>query len=1057
MLTKKITFFCATLLLLLTSVLQAQLNPTDVIVLNPKITSGVLANGLTYYIMPNTMPEKKVELRLALKSGSVSEDDDQQGLAHMAEHMAFNGTKNFKKNDIIAFLQDIGVGFGSDLNAYTYFDRTVYILPIPTDKPGNLEKGFQVIEDWAHNVTYNTDDINGERQIILEESRLGKGAGDRMQQKWLPSYFNGSRYGQRLPIGKDSIITNFNPDAIRRYYKEWYRPELMAVMVVGDITKEKGLEMINKHFAGIEKCVNPRPLPAFNFHAYTQDVALVTTDKEATSYGIQLSYPAYPKPKGKTVNDYVMYLKEQLFNTMLNARFREITQKPNPPFLFASGSFGGLVKGFEQFSINASSGTNDPTKALTIMVNEVERVKQYGYLQAELDRAKKSLYANYESSFKNKDKAESGDLTEELLTVFLDDDVAPGIAVEFDIIKKYLPTITLADVNAMADKLKGNQKKFVNLTGPETPKTFTLPTNEQLLAIVTKAESEKLVAYEEKAIATNLLAIEPKAGKVTKTTNNATLGTTELTLSNGVTVTLKPTTFKDDEIKLQAARLGGSSNYGLADKYSAQYATQVQAAMGYGNFDPKDLTKSLTGKKAQGGAGYSDTKDFINGSSTIKDLETMFQLIYLKVTSPRKDTALFSSFVSKNKAQFANIMSNPQAAFIDTMVKFMYNNNPMAPTMVPSTSNFDKINLDRVLQIYKERVGDVTGMHFVIAGSFKPAELTPLLEKYIASLPANGKKTTFKDNKVRTVTGNKTLEYKKGKEQKSLILQMYTGAVAYSEDAALKADLMTKALNIKIIEEIREKAQAIYGGGVSGGLEKIPYPSYNLVAQLPTGPDKVETVLKSLKAEIEKIQKNGPDKSTLDKVKKTAIEEYKTSFKENSTWVDALLDAKVDGANIDRYINYEKYVNSITVADLKKAAQLYLNPNNIITAIQQPEVITPKKAEVVGGRDTKVAATYTIPNADVTIEIYDNAQVDGDLVTLYLNGSPIVTKQALTDKPQSFTVKARKGVNTITMYADNLGTTPPNTAYMIVKSGDKTYKLELSSTLTESASIILNY
>ena len=1045
------------LLLMLASITSvAQVALTDAIPLNPKAITGKLPNGITYYILPNAKPEQKVELRLAVKSGSVSEDEDQLGLAHMAEHMAFNGTKNFKKNDIVSFLQDIGVGFGNDLNAYTYFDRTVYILPIPTDKPGNLEKGFQVLEDWAHNVSYNTEDIDGERQIILEESRLGKGAGDRMQQKWLPAYFNGSIYGNRLPIGKDSIIKNFPPDAIRRYYKDWYRTDLMAVMIVGDITKEKAMELLQKHFAIIPPPTNPRPLPVSTFPAYEQDKAIVATDKEATGYAVGVSWATFPKKADKTVADYKNYLIEQLFNAMLNSRFREISQKPNPPFLFAGGNFGALVNGYNQFSVNASTATNDPIKALKVIINEIERVQQFGFTAAELERAKKNQFSFYESAFKNKDKAESAELIEELLTVFLDDNVAPGITNEFEYVKLAHTQITIADVNKLADKIKESKGKFINVTGPDKPSGFALPTDNELLATVKAAQAEKVTAYEEKAVAKDLLSKAPKTGKIISKTEDKKLGTTNLTLSNGVTVTLKTTDFKDDEIKFTAARKGGSSNYGIKDKYSAAYATAVQAAMGFGNFTPADLTKAMSGKKAFAGVGYTDTKDNLSGNATIKDLETMFQMLYLKVTDQRKDTALFSSFVKKNKAQFANILSNPQAAFYDTLMKYMYNNNAMAPIAVPSPTYYDKISLDRAMAIYKERVGDVTGMHFVIVGSFTNEMMMPLLEKYVASLPANGKKTNYIDNKVRPIRGNKLLEVKKGTEQKSLVLQMYSGDVPYSEDAALKADAMTEALNIKIIEEIREKAQAIYGGGVFGGLTKEPYPSYSMMAQLPTGPEKVETVLKGLKAEIEKIQKNGPSAETLEKVKKQRLEKDRESLKSNDSWMDNLIAAKVDGRSIDRFINYEKYINALTTKDLQKAAQVYLNPANMITAVQLPEVAAPKEALKVGGRATKVATTMDITDVDVTIEVYDNATVDGDQITLYFNNTAVATKQNLTDKPLTYKVKARKGTNTIVMYADNLGTTPPNTAYMVVRNGGKEQKVELSSDLNESGTIILN-
>jgi zinc protease len=1023
--------------------------------LNPKLTTGKLSNGITYFIQPNAKPEQKVELRLVVNSGSVSEDDDQLGLAHMCEHMAFNGTKNFKKNDIVSFLQDIGVGFGSDLNAYTSFDRTVYILPIPTDKPGNLEKGFQVLEDWAHQVSYNTDDINGERQIILEESRLGKGAEDRMQQKTLKPYFNGSRFGMRLPIGEDSIIRNFKPDVIRRYYKDWYRPELMAVIVVGDITPEKGLQMIQRHFGGITTVTNPRTLPPFDFPSYTQDKAMVVTDKEATGFNVDINWPAYAAGSLQTMSDYRNSLIESIFNVMLNARFREIIQKPNPPFLFASGSFSGFVRGYDQFSLSAGTGTNDPAKAVKVLINEIERVKQFGYIPAELERAKKNVFSNYESAFKNKEKTESGNFVEEYINYFLDNEAAPGIDNEFDYVKKLLPGIALAEVNQLADRLKGDKKKFTSITGPEKTNGFQLPSNEELVAMVNTAASEKLTAYEEKTVSAELLKKMPVAGKIVSRKTDKITGTTELLLSNGINVILKPTDFKDDEILLQASRFGGQSNYGLTDLFNARYAGPIQGAMGYGEFTPSDLQKILSGKKVSAGGSIAETRDIYSGSSTVKDLETMFQLLYLKITNPRLDTALFSSFLKKQQSATAMAMSNPQTAFIDTLGKALYNNNPLAPIAIPKPSDFDHIDLQRAQQIFKERLCDPTGMTFVIVGSFKEVLMLPFIEKYIASLPVTGKKTAFTDRKVRPGKGNRSLSFNKGKEQKSLVVQVFSGEIPYTEDLDLKAQALTEALNIRIIEEIREKRQAIYGGGIQGGLTREPYNNYQLLAFLPTGPEKVDTVLQGLKEEIKKMQDNGPAKEILDKVKKQWLEANREDLKNNNAWAVKLMSARMEKQNIDRFINFEKYVNKLTPADIKDAAKKLLNSANMFTAVQLPEATPEKAPENLNNRTTKIAATYEIAAEEITIEVVDNATVDGDQISLFFNGKEIASKQDLTDKPLIYKVRAVKGNNTIVMQAENLGTIPPNTAYMIVKCNGKTYKAELSSDLKESGAIRL--
>ncbi|MBO9565398.1 MAG: insulinase family protein [Niastella sp.] len=438
-----------------------------VLPVDAKVKIGKLDNGLTYYIRQNKKPEQKVELRLVLNAGSINEDDDQQGLAHMAEHMAFNGTTHFKKNDIVSFLQDIGVGFGNDLNAYTSFDETVYILPIPTDKPGNLEKGFQVLEDWAHNVTYLDDDIQTEKPIILEESRMGKGANDRMFKKIYPKLFEGSKYAKRLPIGQDSIIRGFKPDVIRRFYKDWYRPDLMAVIVVGDITPAKAEELIRKHFAALTNPTAPRKREYADVPAYASSDAMVITDKEATSYTVSINYPAFKDVPSSTVGSYRDRLVKQMFVSLTNQRLQELTQQANPPFLFGSVSFGSYARGYDAFGAFAAAGTGDVNKALNAVVEEIERVKRFGFTAAELERAKKTMQANYERAWNNRDKTESDNYVDEYVNHFLQQEPIPGIDKEYEYVKTLVPGITLEEVNAVSKKFKDDKNRFVYVTGPE--------------------------------------------------------------------------------------------------------------------------------------------------------------------------------------------------------------------------------------------------------------------------------------------------------------------------------------------------------------------------------------------------------------------------------------------------------------------------------------------------------------------------------------------------------------------------------------------------------------
>ncbi len=935
----KLKFFNYTLLLIsfFHQLTFAQNKPGDKLPIDPKVKIGKLSNGLTYYIRQNKKPLQKVELRLVVNAGSILEDDDQQGLAHLNEHMAFNGTSHFKKNDIISFLQSIGVAFGNDLNAYTGFDETVYILPIPTDKPGNLEKGFQILEDWAHNISHNDEDIDGERPVVLEESRLGKGAEERMFRKIYPKLFEGSKYADRLPIGMDSIIKNAKYESLRKFYKEWYRPDLMSVIVVGDIELAKAEGLINKYFSNLVNPANERVRPNISVPPYAKSTGLVITDKEATNYVIQLHYSAMADPNDVTLNGYKEDIVKNIFVTLLNQRLRELTQKENPPFLYAGASFSSYARGYEAFNASIGIGNGDALTGLQAFTSELERVKKYGFTQAELDRVKKSLLSQMDRMFNEKDKNESANYAEEYIRNFLTQEPIPGIEKEYEYYQKLLPEISLNDVNGIANILKQNSNKLITLAGPEANSKQILPTGDQLLAKVNEVEKLDIKPYEEKVLATSLLTTMPKAGKILSTTKNAYLGTTELTLSNGVTVTLKQTDFKNDQIVMSAVRAGGKNNYGIKDKYNAEYATAVVSNMGLGNFSPVDLRKVLAGKTASATPVFTSTTEGISGTSTVKDAQTMLQLMYLYFTAPRKDTSLFRSYIQKNKSQMAMMGANPQVAFIDTVSKMLYNNNPLAPVAIPKADNFDKINLDRTLQIYNERFGNVNGMHFTFVGSFKEDELKSLIEQYIGSLPSTNKKFTYIDNKLRPVKGKVNVNIYKGSEPKSLILGFYSGEIPYSEDLELKAGAISEILNIRIIEELREKIQGIYGGGIFPQFEKLPYPHYMFVLQLPGGPDKVDTLLYAATKEIENLKKFGPSKENLDKVKQQWKEQYKINKKENSYWLSQLQDFRFPGSDPKYFIDYEKYVNALTVKSIQDAAKLLLNGNNVVTAILRPE------------------------------------------------------------------------------------------------------------------------
>lgn len=919
------------------SLAQQSLPLTTVIPVDKQVKIGKLPNGLTYYIRKNQKPESKVELRLVVNAGSILEDDDQQGLAHFTEHMAFNGSENFKKNELVSFLQSIGVEFGADLNAYTSFDETVYILPIPLSDPKNLEKGFTVLRDWAGGLDFENAEIDAERGIILEESRLGKGAEDRMFRKLYPVQYEGSRYASRLPIGKEALLKTFKYDAIKRFYRDWYRPNLMAVVAVGDIDPAQIEKMIVQKFSSLKNPPNPRPRLAAPLKTRTANRAMVVTDKEATNTQIEINFPTRKDENGQTLRDFRDDEVESLFTTLLNQRLQELTQSSKPPFLYAYGYFGSYARGYKGFTAATVATTPGADTAMAALMQEILRAKKFGFTEAELERAKKSILSRTERSFKNKDKTESGQLVDEYVRHFLEKEVIPGIEAEYQYQQQLLPSISLAEVNAVATKIDLNAPVFVSIQAPEKSDS-PLPNEAKLLAGVRTAATRPVTQYKETALATSLLAAEPVAGTIVAQKTDDKLGATVLTLSNGLTVVVKPTDFQNDNIVLNFARKGGTNRYGVADKYSAQYAAQAVGQMGYGNFNPVDMRKFMQGKIASAQPQIRTITSSIQGSSSVKDFETMLQNVYAVATQPRMDTGLFNGWKSKQIGALKFMMANPQAAFIDTLYKFLYGNNPLAERGVPRAADFEAIDIKRAREIYTRELANAAGAYVFITGNIDLETAKPLLAKYLGGLPSNVADTVgFVDNNVRMLPGVRNLQFSKGKEQKSLILNIYHGDANYSADEAMRAEMLNELLNIKLIEDLRERIGGIYGGGIGGNVEQYPYPHYTFYMQLPCGPDNVQKLQTAVELALDTLKSMGPKNEDLNKVKQTRLEQHKVQLKQNAYWNTVLMNVYLMNEKPEDYLRWDERVNNVTTADLKTAANTYFNGKNVTKAVLLPE------------------------------------------------------------------------------------------------------------------------
>jgi zinc protease len=923
------------MLLLLPALMNAQ-NAADKIPLDSKIKMGVLPNGLKYFIIQNKKPEKKIELRMAVNAGSILEDKDQLGLAHLMEHMNFNGLKNFPKNEVVHYLQSIGVDFGADLNAYTSFDETVYILPIPADDKKKIEQGFQIIADWSGAALMENDEIDKERNVVLEESRLGKGADDRMMKIWLPEYLNKSLYADRLPIGDDELLRTFKHDVIKRFYHDWYRPNLQAVMVVGDIEPAEAERLIKEKFGGFKNPANPRPRPAsFDLPARTVSKAMVLSDKEAPYTTVQIIGNSTKKKSATTVGEYMNDVKQSLFNAMMSARFSELKNSANPPFIYGDGGYGGgWARGWESFQLFAICGTENIKDATEALVKESLKIKKFGFTEAELERAKASTMASYEKNYNERDKTESRVRVDELVRHFLTNEPAPGIAWEYNLLKAKLGGITLADVNKLKDEISLDKSYFALVT---TKAGDNLPTDVQLKSYVDASMKGEVIAYAEKALPKSLLSKDPAPGKVIKEEKDAAIGTTTWTLNNGAIVTFKKTDFKNDEIQFSGYRFGGSSVYTEADIESADYSNNVVDEMGYGEFSNTDLQKFLTGKTVNVNTIVDINSDMVQGRSSVKDFETAMQLLFLKSALPRKDKIAFESFKNRQVQQLAQMKSDPQSLYADTLNRFLYNNHPRSKE-IPDAQDFEKINIDHAMSFYNQRFNTANGMHYFFVGSIPDDKFKMLVEKYIGGLGGNEIASTTRDIGMEPKTGENNFTVKAGKEPKSMVTEMMYFYTPYSQADEMALNLLSEVVNNRITDIIREKMSAIYGGGVGLRLQKFPKEKFSMQSYLPCGPENAEKVKVALWEILNSVKVAG--NITADELKKateTSLQKYRVGIKTNGFWVGSLSKYQQHSLPTANIMNFETRLAEVTPATLTAAANKYLSAKNVMHAMLMPE------------------------------------------------------------------------------------------------------------------------
>ncbi len=928
--------YCGLAMLVFIPTAWTQIDVTQVMPVDPKVKIGRLANGLTYYIRHNTLPEKRVELRLVVNTGSVLEDNDQLGLAHFMEHMNFNGTKRFPKNELVSYLQSIGVEFGADLNAYTSFDETVYILPVPTDKPGLVDKGLQILEDWAHNALLDPAEIEKERGVVIEEWRLSRGADERMMKQTLPVQYRGSKYAERLPIGTREILEKFSPEVLTRFYKDWYRPDLQAVIVVGDIDVNDIEQKIKQTFGNIPAATSPRKREVFAVPDHKETLSVVAKDKETAFPSIEILFKKDPQPE-TTIGDYCRYMNRRLFTGMLNNRFREITLGSNPPFVGAGSFYGNsLARTKDAYRLVANTSDTGMSRSLYALIQENRRVLLHGFTPTEFEMQKKQMQSFYDRIFNEREKEESFKYVDEYVNNFLINEPIPGIEWEYDFVKQYLTSVKLEEVNKMATLWITKDNMVVTLNAPDKT-NVKIPSAEEVKAVLDAVDVAVIEPYKEKILASTLMdGGKLKPGKIISSKTDDDLQTTTLKLSNGATVILKATNFKNDEILLRAFSKGGHSLVKDADYYSASNAAAIVSQSGVGSFSAIDLGNMLKGKSTSLAPNITLYSEGLNGTTISKETETLLQLVHLYFTAPRKDKDAFESFKTRQKQLYANLAANPQIYFSSEFQKMMTQNHPRAGGL-PKPEDFDKINLDRSIQIYKERFANAGDFTFLFVGSFEEEAIRPLLEKYIGSLSGSTQKETFKDLGIRPPAGKVDKLITKGADPKSIVSIIFTAPVPYNGNDAYALRSLSEVMDIKLVEKLREEKGGVYGVSAIGGINKIPYAFSNFSITFPCAPENVDTLSKAAIDELKKIIKTGVSAEDLAKVKEQQKRKLETDIKQNLFWMSALHDAYYLGNNPSDILNKQKQIDGLSSRLIQDASKKYINLNSYIRATLKPD------------------------------------------------------------------------------------------------------------------------
>ena len=906
---------------------------TQAVPVDPRITVGTLPNGMRYYVRANKNPQARAELRLVVNAGSVLEEDDQRGLAHFVEHMCFNGTSHFPKQEVIAFLQSTGVRFGAHINANTSFDQTVYQLQIPTDNPGVIDRSLLILEDWAHAVSFDPDEIDKERGVILEEWRVGLGADARILDAQLPVLLKDSRYAARMPIGTPEIIRNFKYDRLKKFYTDWYRPDLMAVIAVGDFDPARMESLIRSHFGPIPMPSSPRPRTIYDVPDQPGTRYAIAGDPEATNTIVGVTSLMAARDQ-TTLAAYRQQTIERVFGGLLSSRFAEMAQKPDAPFLDAETQRGLFVNSTEATSLTALVPEGGAERGLAALFTEADRVARFGFTQTELDRYRLSLMKTFEQLAASNDEHTSVSLAEEFIRNFMQQEPIPGIAYENGLVQRFLPEITLADVNSLASAWVPDRNRVVVVSGPKKPGS-ALPEEAKLAAVIKSAGGGALTAYVDTVSSRPLLEATPKPGTIAKTVAKEATGVTEWTLSNGVRVVLDPTTFKQDEILFRAFSPGGTSLASDQDFVAAETATQVVGQGGLGSLTTIDLSKKLAGKAAFVRADIGDMFEGLSGRALRRDLETMFQLIYLTFTQPRADAEAFRVMTGQLTAGLANREAQPDTVFEDTLTAALTQNHMRAQPMTPGLVS--QMSLDKSMAFYKDRFADASDFTFVLVGSFDLPTIKPLVERYLGSLPSLHRKEAGKDVGIRPPGGVVEKQVTKGTAPKSQVGVVFTGAFQNNQRNRVIVRALSNTLAGNLQRVLREDLGGTYGVSVSPDFTKRPTEDYRLTITFACDPARTQDLIKALFDVVDEFRTNGPSPGQVADAQAALRRDLETDTRQNGYLLNQLAYAYQYDEPVPDPATLRGLYSQLTTSLLRDAARTYLDTNHYVKVVLMPE------------------------------------------------------------------------------------------------------------------------